>query len=118
MILVDSSVWIDHLRAGSRRLRNLLLAASVSCHPFVIGELACGNLRSRQEILELLDRLPQLPVAEDREVRHLVESSALYGKGLGWVDVHLLASALMSRSQVWTLDRPLAHAASVLGIAA
>ena len=118
MILVDTSVWVEHFRSGSQRLQNLLLEGAVDCHPFVIGELACGNLRNRRETLNLLDRLPQLAVAEEPEVRHLVETRALHGRGLGWVDAHLLASAMIARGSLWTLDRPLASIATDLGIGA
>jgi predicted nucleic acid-binding protein len=107
---------VEHLRSGSDRLQELLIAGVVDCHPFVIGELACGNLRERQATLGLLERLPRLAVAEDREVRHLVEARSLHGKGLGWVDVHLLASALIARESLWTLDQPLAKVAGELGI--
>lgn len=118
VILVDTSVWIEHLRAGSERLRQLLNNGVVDCHPFVVGELSCGNLSNRGETLGLLEKLPQLVVAEDREVRHLVERRALYGKGLGWVDVHLLASAMIARESLWTLDQPLAKIAHELGVGA
>lgn len=116
MILVDTSIWVEHFRSGSQRLQQLLLAGIVDCHPFVIGELSCGNLRNRRETLGLLEMLPQLAVAEDREVRHLVETRALYRKGLGWVDVHLLASAMIARESIWTLDQPLAKIANELGV--
>jgi predicted nucleic acid-binding protein len=114
--LVDTSVWVDHLRSGNQRLRELLLADAVSCHPFVVGELACGNLRNRRQVLYLLENLPQVAVAGDLEVRRLVETRALYGKGLGWVDVHLIASAMISHASLWTLDLPLARAATKLGL--
>ena len=99
------------------RLTALLLDGEVCCHPFVIGELACGNLRNRDEVLVLLADLPQLLVAEHSEVMHLVNSRALQGKGLGWVDAHLLTSALLSNAQLRTLDRPLASVARSLGVA-
>jgi predicted nucleic acid-binding protein len=116
--LVDTSVWVAHLRAGNARLAELLCAGQVLCHPFVLGELACGNLHNRQEVLVLLAALPQAPVAEHDEVMTLLESSRLFGHGLGWVDVHLLTSTLFSRCVLWTLDRPLQHAAAVLKVAA
>jgi predicted nucleic acid-binding protein len=115
--LVDTSVWVAHLRSGNARLAKLLRAGEVFSHPFVVGELACGNLRNRQEILVLLAALPQASVAEHGEVMTLLESSHLFGRGVGWVDLHLLTSALLSRCVLWTLDRPLQHAAATLKIA-
>ena len=114
MILVDTSVWVEHLRSGSGRLQALLYDDQVLCHPFVLGELACGNLRKRQEILALLAALPAARMAEHHEVLHLLDSAHLYGRGLGWVDLHLLASSLISRCALWTLDRPLQRAAAAL----
>ena len=116
MILVDTSVWVQHLRAGSTRLSALLRDEQVLSHPFVVGELACGNLRNRGEILTLLGALPEARMAEHREVLHLVESARFYGRGLGWLDAHLLASALISRCALWTLDEPLQRAAATLRI--
>ncbi len=118
MILVDTSVWIEHLRRGSRGLATLLEEAQVLSHAFVQGELACGNLRQRQEILSLMGELPQAMSAEHREVLRLVDSERLYGLGLGWIDAHLLASARLTGCGLWTLDRPLQRAALRLGIAA
>jgi predicted nucleic acid-binding protein len=115
--LVDTSVWVAHLRAGSDRVAELLRAGQVFSHPFVIGELACGNLRNRREILALLAALPQAAVADHGEVMTLLESSHLFGRGLGWVDLHLLTSVLLSRCVLWTLDRPLQHAAAALKVA-
>jgi predicted nucleic acid-binding protein len=116
MILVDTSVWIDHLRRGNERLKTFLVDEQVLCHPFVSGELACGNLKNREEILSLLASLPEARVAEHAEVLHLLDSRRLYGQGLGWIDAHLLASALLSDCVLWTLDRPLRKAAKKLGI--
>lgn len=116
MTLVDTSVWIDHFRSGSRRLKTLLDDGDVVTHPFVIGELACGNLGNRAEILDLLDRLPQVPTAEHHEVMTLVAGRRLYGRRIGWIDAHLLAAVLLSDSGLWTLDRPLATAAAALGV--
>jgi predicted nucleic acid-binding protein len=112
MILVDTSVWIDHLRKDNDRLRDLLLDEQVFAHPFVIGELACGNLRNREEILGLLAALPQAEPAQHEEVLRLLDAKGLGGKGLGWVDAHLLASAMLSGCTLWTLDKTL-HAAAV-----
>ncbi|MCK4305405.1 MAG: type II toxin-antitoxin system VapC family toxin [Candidatus Eisenbacteria sp.] len=116
MVLVDTSIWIDHLRRGNPRLVELLTNEQVLCHPHVVGELACGNLRKRQEILVLLRALPTAPVADDEEVLHLLESKRLHGCGLGWIDAHLLASALLSGSGFWTLDKQLERAAIRLKI--
>ena len=116
MILVDTSVWIQHLRKGSDQLRSLLDEEQVFCHPFVVGELACGALRNRQEVLSLLRALPQARVAEHEEVLHLLEGRHLYGRGLGWVDAHLLASALLTGCTLWTFDKPLRRAAAALEI--
>lgn len=118
MILVDTSLWVHHLRRGSARLGVLLRDEQVLSHPFVVGELACGNLRNRQEILTLFAALPEARVAEHAEVLRLVESARLYGRGLGWIDAHLLASALISRCVLWTLDEPLQRAAAILHIPA
>jgi predicted nucleic acid-binding protein len=108
MILVDTSVWIDHLRTGDERLAELLDASRVFVHPFVIGELACGNLRNREEVLRLLNDLPQVPVASHEEVLHFIESNRLMGKGIGYMDAHLLASAtLADAAMIWTRDKRL-----------
>lgn len=116
MILVDTSVWIEQLRRGSERLQSLLYDEQVLCHPFIIGELACGTLRNRQEILRLLSVLPKALVADHEEVVHLVEERHLYGRGLGWVDVHLLASSILTRCPLWTLDKRLKQVAATLKI--
>ena len=116
MILVDTSVWIHHFSIGSERLRSLLAEEQVFCHPFISGELACGTLRNRHEILGLLSALPQARVLEDEEVLHFLEARRLHGRGLGWIDVHLLASALLTGCSVWTLDGSLLKAAATLNI--
>ena len=97
MILVDTSVWIDHLRKGNARLNALLLNAAVLIHPFVIGELACGNLHNRKRILNLLGDLPAGRVADDREALYFIEHNDLVGCGIGYIDAHLLASVSLSR---------------------
>ena len=114
MILADTSIWIHHLRHGDNRLSTLLDEGSVLCHPFVIGELACGNLRNRAEILSLMTALPAAQLASHDEVLTLVSERHLSGTGLGWVDVHLLASTLLSGGKLWTNDRSLAAAAVAL----
>jgi hypothetical protein len=118
MMLVDTSVWVDHLRRGNEMLASLLAGTEVHCHPFVVGELACGNLGRRSEILELLRNLPEAPVAEHVEVLEFVEAHRLMGSGIGWVDAHLLSSAALAGTSFWTLDRRLARIASRLGLGA
>jgi predicted nucleic acid-binding protein len=90
MILVDTSVWIEHLRAGNDRLKSLLFDEQVFCHPFVIGELACGTLQKREEILTMLKALPEAHLLDHEEVMSFLEARRLYGRGIGWVDAHLL----------------------------
>lgn len=116
MMLVDTSVWVDHLRRGNSGLVRALESSEVWCHPFIEGELACGNLRNRQEILSLLSSLRHAPLATHAEVLHFVETRHLMGTGLGWVDVHLLASALLAGIRLWSLDWRLQEAAESLGI--
>ena len=110
-MLVDTSVWIDHLRRGNDLLADRLRGGEVWTHPFVIGELACGALARRREILELLAALPHAPLLDHQEALAFVEAHQLMAQGLGWVDVHLLASARRGRIPVWTLDRRLDWAA-------
>lgn len=111
MVLVDTSVWIDHLRLGDALLAERLERGEVCGHPFVAGELACGSLRQRAEILGLLAALPQAPTAGHNEVLTFVEEQELSGRGLGWIDMHLLASARLGGHRLWTTDRALAAAA-------
>jgi hypothetical protein len=117
VILVDTSVWIGHLRSSDPLLVQRLDAGEVLGHPWVTGELALGNLRDRAEVLALLGRLPQGVVAADGEVLHFIEAEALRGLGIGWVDVQLLASTLLSDARLWTQDRRLGTIASRLGCA-
>jgi len=114
VILVDTSVWVDHLRRGDPALVSVLEAGEVAIHPFVIGEIACGRLSRRREILALLDSLPGVEVASHDEVLVLVETHGLAGAGIGWVDAHLLAAAALARVPVWTRDRRLLAAATRL----
>ncbi len=111
MTLVDTSIWVNHLRTGSPRLISFLEENLVLTHPDVIGELACGMIKNRSEILGLLQALPKARVADDDEVLHLLESQQLYGGGLGWVDLHLLASAQLTSCGLWTADGALHKAA-------
>ena len=117
MTLVDTSVWVEHLRHGSNELRALLDSERVLCHPFIIGELACGSIKNRVEILDLLKALPRVLIAEHDEAMHFLHEKRLYGRGLGWIDVHLLASASLSKAALWTVDRPLKRAAEELSMA-
>ena len=118
MILVDTSVWVDHFRRGNANLSTRLEVAEVLCHPFIIGELACGNLARGEEILALLAKLPECTVAEHDEVLAFVETNRLMGSGIGWIDAHLLASVALRHAQLWTLDRRLADVAGSLGVQA
>lgn len=118
MILVDTSVWVDHLREGAPALAAALEKGNVLMHPFVLGELACGNLKNRGEVLRLLGDLPEAPMATDAEVLDFIERRALMGRGMGYIDVHLLASvALAGTAQLWTRDRSLAILAASLKLA-
>ena len=116
MILVDTSVWIEHFRVGNRVLGEILDRALALTHPFVIGELACGNLKNRTRILSDLRALPSADAASHEEVLRLVEERKLWGRGIGWIDGHLLASSLLSSCQLWTLDRQLAEVARKAGV--
>jgi predicted nucleic acid-binding protein len=118
MILVDTSFWVDHFRRGNDILRRLLESNEVMTHPFVLGELACGSLKNRSEILGLLSKLPQASTAEHGEVMNLVETKKLYAAGIGWMDAHLIASALLANVALLTLDKPLRQIAEALGIGA
>jgi predicted nucleic acid-binding protein len=118
VILVDTSIWIDHLRSGNRRLRGLLDQGDVLCHPLIVGEVACGSLRHREEVLALLDQLPKAVVAEHAEVLEFLNLRRLYGKGIGWIDLHLLASVHLSNALLWTADSRVEKVAAELGCAA
>lgn len=115
--MVDTSVWVAHLRGGNATLAAMLTRAQVACHPLVIGELACGHLGQRQSILRLLRELPRVTVAADDEVLELIEARRLMGRGIGIVDVQLLAAARLSQLPLWTIDRRLAAVAASLGVA-
>ncbi|MBA2666898.1 MAG: type II toxin-antitoxin system VapC family toxin [Chloroflexi bacterium] len=117
MILVDTSVWVRHLREGDARLAADLERAEVWMHPWVIGELACRRLADRAVVLGLLRALPMTPIATDHEVLTLIERRSLMGRGIGWVDVQLLASTLLAGTRIWSLDRRLAAVAAELGVA-
>lgn len=118
MILVDTSVWVDHLRDGVGALVIALEQGTVLAHPFVLGELACGNLKNRSEVLRLLAELPRAPVATDVEALNFIESRALMGRGIGYIDVHLLASVVLDGSaRLWTRDKHLATVSGDLKLA-
>ena len=117
MVLVDTSVWVSHLRHGDRNLEGLLSSSKVLCHPFVIGELACENIKKRREILSLLQNLPQAASVSREEFLHFIEFHKLFAVGIGFVDVHLLASACVSETPLWTDDQKLCKAAKKLKIA-
>jgi hypothetical protein len=117
MVLVDSSVWLDHFRKGHAALAMLLNEASVLTHPFIIGELACGNLKNRDLILGNLADLPSAPLATHEEALNLLHDRRLHGRGIGWVDVHLIASALLSNCPLWTLEENLKQTAASAGVA-
>jgi predicted nucleic acid-binding protein len=118
LILVDTSVWVNYLRANDAALAELLDAGSVLAHPFVIGELALGNMRGRETVLTALADLPRAHIATDAEVLTFIDRHALFGRGIGYVDVHLLAAArLTAGARVWTKDRRLHDVAHDLGLA-
>jgi predicted nucleic acid-binding protein len=117
VVLVDSSVWIAHLRVADAHLAELLGAGLVRTHPWIIGELACGTLHRRHELLSSIERLPSTPVATQSEMRVLVERERLFGLGLGWIDVGLLASARLGGARLWTRDKPLRQAARASNVA-
>ena len=118
MILVDTSVWVDHLRSGDARLAAQLDAASVAMHPMVLGELACGNLKDRQTLLTLWRHLPQLPAATDAEALFFLERNRLWGRGIGYIDLHLLAAVSLNLEvKLWTRDKRLLGTAQQFGLA-
>jgi predicted nucleic acid-binding protein len=114
MILVDTSVWIQHFRKPQLELVGALEREEVACHVMIWGELACGHLSERRQLLHYLSLLPAARACEDAEVMHLIESRRLYGTGLSWVDAHLLAAALTLDLRLWTLDETLARQATKL----
>ncbi len=119
MILVDTSVWIEHLRNGDETLAGLLDQGLAMTHPFVIGELALGSLRQRHAILSALFGLPRATVAHDDEVMHFIDRETLFGLGIGYVDAHLLAAVrLTANARLWTYDKRLSAAADRLSVAA
>jgi predicted nucleic acid-binding protein len=114
--LVDTSVWVDHLRRRNATLVGLLEQAQVWTHPFVIGELACGNLARRETVLTSLAELPHVQVVSHLDVLAFTETHRLMGRGLGWIDMHLLASAILTKLPFWTLDKRLSATAAQLSL--
>lgn len=117
MTLVDTSVWIDHLRAGNQDLVAMLQDDLVCIHPWIIGELACGNLANRAEVLDLLSALSPVTPASADEVLHFIEKRQLMGKGIGYINVHLLAASVIHGVKIWTRDKRLMGMAMDLGVA-
>jgi len=118
LILVDTSVWIDHFHKPIQLLVEALEEGDVLIHPFVIGELACGQLARRREVLTLLSMLPQTTLATDDETLHFIDQHLLMGKGLGYIDIHLLASVVLTdEARIWTTDRQLGVIARELRVA-
>ncbi len=116
MVLVDTSVWVNHLARSNNHLSKLLLKKEVVIHPFIIGELACGSIKNRNEVLGLLQLLPSVKQATFEEYLKFIESRHLIAKNIGFVDIHLCASALLGNVKLWTLDKKLAAAAEGLKI--
>ena len=116
-VLVDTSVWVDYLRQGDRQLSSLLEKDEVFCHPLIVGELACGRLEPRTEILHRLDLLPKTPLVQNSEAIQFIEEHGLWAKGIGFIDIHILASALLGRAEFWTRDKRLRLIALDLRIA-
>ena len=117
VILVDTSVWVNHLRKKDLHLSALLDEAVIAVHPFILGELALGHLKKRREILTLLHALPEAPVVSQKELLHFIEKQRLSGAGIGFVDAHLLASSELMRGMLWTADKHLWRAADKLDLA-
>lgn len=115
MILADSSIWIDHFRKNNLVLESLLGSENIFTHPFIIGELSLGNFRNRKAVLQLLQCLPKVIIASDDEVFVFIEKYQLYGSGVGYIDAHLLASAFLSKTRLWTKDKKLKEVAIYLG---
>jgi len=114
VVIADTSVWVSHLRVGRPALETLLLEMEVVCHPYIVGELSCGNINNRTEFLSLLQALPMLPVITQEEFLHFVDSHKLMGTGVGFVDVHLLASSRLTGIPIWAEDTKLQSAAKKL----
>ena len=116
LILVDTSVWIKHLREGDKDLAELLEQGLVVCHPFIIGEIACGGIKNRLEIINLLSYLPSTEVLDHNDIMNFIENRNIMNKGVGYIDIHLLGSALVSDTPLWTFDKALRKIALQLSI--
>ncbi len=114
MVLVDTSVWVSHFRETHDGLVDLLNKGEVACHPFIVGELACGSLKNRRNVISLLEALPMTILVDHEEVLAFIEGHGLMEKGLGYIDVHLLASAVLTGVPLWTFDKKLEKAAEGL----
>jgi predicted nucleic acid-binding protein len=114
MIMVDTSIWISHFRKTEETLSDLLMRGMVTCHPYIIGEIACGNLRNRNEIMTLLQSLPMTIQAEHEEVLQFIEMNKIMGQGIGYIDAHLLVSAFLTKVSIWTFDKKLQKVARML----
>jgi predicted nucleic acid-binding protein len=117
VVLVDTSIWVTHLRQGNAHLEMLLLDGDVACHPFIVGELACGSIKNRNEFLTLIQSLPMVQQVALDELLQFIEQNRLTGRGIGFVDAHLLASAQLAGLPLWTTDKPLRSAAINLNLA-
>ena len=115
-VLVDTSVWIKHLRENDKNLVRLLEQGLVACHPFIIGELACGGIKNRNEIISLLNDLPSTDIVDHCEIMGFIENRKIMNKGIGYLDMHLLASGLVSETPLWTFDKALKKVANQLSI--
>ena len=116
LILVDTSVWIKHLRESDKNLVRLLEHGLVACHPFIVGEIACGGIKNRYEIINLLNDLPSTDILDHNEIMEFIEYRKIMNKGIGYIDVHLLGSALVSETPLWTFDKALSKIANQLSI--
>lgn len=116
MVIIDTSVWIAHFRKANAHLQKLLSEGEVFCHHFIVGEIACGNIHNRTEIISLMQALPSTPIAAQEEILSFIDHKKLYGAGIGLIDVHLLASAFLTKASVWTVDNKLQRVAAKLNI--
>jgi predicted nucleic acid-binding protein len=116
VILADTSVWIQHFRHKENVFGKFLKDSLIVLHPFVIGELACGFLAARKSTLDLMMNLPAIRCADDSEALYMIERHSLMGRGLGYIDIHLLAAARLSKASLWTLDKALLRAANECGV--
>ncbi len=114
LVLADTSIWVTHFRDGNKHLTQLLEQGLVACHPYIVGELACGSLKNRGEIIQLLEALPKVDILEHFEIMEFIETRKLMSIGIGYVDTHLLGSSLLSNTPLWTYDKSLIKAAKSL----